>query len=196
MRNGTFSPMRLSRNFPAYGSWLRCIQVEFVHIRVTRLQSDYGSNLILGICFVFLLWTNLVWLWLHFSFYFICLPFYSCPSVRPYQRLGEQGNTPFVSGEYGSKDRILRGTGKQRKHRKEGTMLLCFFFFWRGCGGQGTSQFISGQQENRYPTTQQQHCRMQKYGLKWETFIWAAHRIWISTFRTLVPIFLHSSIQF
>ena len=51
----------------------------------------------------------------------------------------------FISGEKGNKGQILRGTKTilgNREHKKTNFRFL---------GNRGTSQFISGEQGNRYP---------------------------------------------
>ena len=59
--------------------------------------------------------------------------------------LGNRGKRVFISGEQWNKGQILRGTGEQRQYWGTGNIRKQIFDFW------GTSQFISGEQGNRYP---------------------------------------------
>ena len=59
--------------------------------------------------------------------------------------LENRGNRAFISGGIGNKGKILRGTKTifgNREHKKTNFRFL---------GKRGTSQFISGEQGNRYP---------------------------------------------
>ena len=86
------------------------------------------------------------------------VPVESILEALPEFFLGTGGKWAFISEEQGNKEQRWRETRKQRllgnrEHKK--TIFDCFFFLGGGGGGEGggrgPSQFISREQENRYP---------------------------------------------
>ena len=66
--------------------------------------------------------------------------------MRPSQEFWGTGEKGHLF--QGNKGQILRGTEEQKKYLGTGDIRKQIFIFF---GNRGTSQFISGEQGNRYP---------------------------------------------